>query len=142
LSVNNDPILETQYWVVVLEPNQDYLGQCFVNLKQHKGDLAELSEPEWLDFSTLVKELETAIGVAFNPDLYNWTCLMNNAFRSSPAKPHVHWSVVPRYSKSVNFSGMEFADPQFGHHYDTQHSLEVSGEVMQAIKAEIKKHLK
>lgn len=66
---------------------------------------------------------------------------MNNAFRSRPATPHVHWSVVPRYSNSVTFMGTEFTDPQFGYHYDTQHTLELSDKTMQALSEKIKTHL-
>ena len=135
-------ILTTQHFDVVLNPKQGYLGQCYVNLKQHKGDLAELTEAEWLDFSTVVKKLEAAIREAFQPSLFNWTCLMNNAFQSHPAKPHIHWNVVPRYSNSVTFGGLEFTDPQFGHHYDTKHSLEISAEALQTVSAGIKAHIR
>ncbi len=135
-------ILETQQWDVVLEPSQGYLGQCFINLKQHKSNLSELSNTEWLDFSSVVKKLESAIIEAFQPELFNWTCLMNNAFQSSPAIPHVHWSVAPRYSRPVNFMGDEFTDPEFGHHYDTHHSVVLSDDVMRALAQEIMKHIK
>ena len=141
MSVGNEPILENEYWSVTLEPNQAYLGQCFINLKQHKSDLSELIEAEWLAFADVVKKLEAAIRSAFGPDLFNWTCLMNNAYRSASAKPHVHWSAVPRYRHPVTFYGAEFTDPQFGYHYDIQHKLEVSGEVMAAIADEIGKHV-
>lgn len=140
LSQNSENIFETDYWVVALNPKQGYLGQCYVNLRQHKGGLSELTEAEWLDFSIVVKKLEVAIREAFHPDLFNWTCLMNNAFQSNPAIPHIHWNVVPRYSNPVTFGGLEFTDPEFGHHYDTQHAIEISDEVLLAVSAAVKAH--
>lgn len=141
LSSNHECVMATKYWEVVLEPSQGYLGQCFVNLKQHKGDLSELTDDEWLDFAGVVKELESAVRKAFKPELFNWTCLMNNAFRSHSAIPHVHWSVVPRYRSSVAFMGTKFTDPQFGYHYDPQHTREISDTMMQVVTEEIKTHL-
>lgn len=140
LTSDHECVLETKYWEAVLEPSQGYLGQCFVNLKEHKGSLSDLSDAEWLDFSNVIKELESAITKAFKPELFNWTCLMNNAFRSQPAIPHVHWSVVPRYNEPVTFMGVKFTDPQFGYHYDTQHTVNLSKEMMQALTGEIKTH--
>ena len=140
LSQDHENILETEYWAVALSPKQGYLGQCYVNLRQHKGDLAELTDAEWLDFSIVVKKIETAIRDTFHPSLFNWTCLMNNAFQSNSPNPHIHWNVIPRYSNPVIFGGFEFTDPEFGHHYDTKHTIEISVEVLRAATAEIKSH--
>lgn len=54
----NNPIFETDKWMVSLSPDQDYLGRCHVTLKEHKGDLAELT-------ASLGFVLSPAIGAVF-----------------------------------------------------------------------------
>ena len=104
--------------------------------------MAELTNEEWLDFAQIVKSLEQAIRLAFDARLFNWSCLMNNAFQHNPATPHVHWHFRPRYDKTVSIDGIDFEDPLFGHHYDREQSLKVSGETLSHIQAKIKENLK
>lgn len=138
---SNDPILETQNWVVSLSPDQGYLGRCYVTLKAHKGDLADLTKEEWLDFTEIVKKIEKAIRKAFGAELFNWGCLMNDAFKIDPPKPHVHWHLRPRYRHSINFAGEKFEDPLFGYHYERGQSRKASAKVLENIKQEIQSKL-
>lgn len=138
---NKNPILSTQYWEVNIAPDQGYLGRCYVTLKQHKGDLAELTNEEWLDYARVVKNIESAITLAFGAKLFNWSCLMNNAFQIQPATPHIHWHLRPRYESSVEFENSRFDDPLFGYHYDREQVKKVPDEMLNSIKAAIKEKL-
>lgn len=137
----NTPIFETDKWTISLSSDQGYLGRCFVTLKDHKGDMAELTNEEWLEFADIVKKLERGVRESFGAVLFNWTCLMNNAFQVSPAFPHVHWHVRPRYENAVTFDGEEFVDPLFGYHYDREQSKEVSADTLEAIRLKVKANL-
>jgi diadenosine tetraphosphate (Ap4A) HIT family hydrolase len=77
----DDIITETDYWKVFISPNQTYLGRCFVVLKRHCGDLAELEKEEWEEYAGLVKRLEAALRKSFGATMFNWTCLMNDAYK-------------------------------------------------------------
>ncbi|NCU37715.1 HIT family protein [Candidatus Saccharibacteria bacterium] len=136
---NNTPVYETKSWVVSLNPDQAYLGRCYVTLKKHKGDLADLTDSEWLEFADIVKTLEAAVRHAFGATLFNWVCLMNNAFQTEHAKPHIHWHFRPRYDHKVTFSGTVFSDPSFGHHYDRTHVKKVLPKTLGNINKIIKK---
>lgn len=138
----NNPVIETENWAVTLSPDQGYLGRCYVTLKEHKEDLADLTNEEWLEFGEVVKKLEKAIRLAFNAQVFNWGCLMNNAFQHSPAKPHVHWHMRPRYDQTVSFDGIDFTDPLFGHHYGREHSQKVSDETLEHIRNTIKENIR
>ena len=127
------PIYETKYWRVVLASDQRYLGRCFVALKRHCGNLAELKKEEWLDFAELAKKLEAALKKAFDATMFNWTCLMNNAYQEAHPNPHVHWHFRPRYNHKVKFAGLIFEDEEFGHHYDNVKSKEISTETKNKI---------
>jgi len=135
-------ICETAYWRVILAPNQSYLGRCFVTLKRHCGDLAELKQEEWLDFAEIIKRLESALKKSFKATMFNWTCLMNNAYQVDPPNPHVHWHFRPRYNHKVEFAGAIFEDPEFGHHYDRARTQEVSDRVKKKIIEKIKENFK
>lgn len=137
----NEPIFETNSWAISLSPDQGYLGRCYVTLKEHKAGMADLTNNEWLEFADIVKRLEGGVRGAFGAKLFNWVCLMNNAFQVSPALPHVHWHVRPRYEKSVNFEGEGFVDPMFGYHYDRNQSKLVNEDVLNRIKGKIKANL-
>ena len=110
-------IVETDYWRVVLNPNQAYPGTAWVTARSHVGSLSELSEGQWLDLREVMKHYEGAMGRAFGAKLCNWVCLMNDAFKEAQPMPHVHWHVRPRYDSSVKVAGEELGDPNFAHHY-------------------------
>lgn len=113
-------ITQTKFWKVDINENQEYLGRSFVALKRHCPSLSELTKEEWMDFSSLVRNLEKAYKKTFNAKLINWTCLMNNAFKEKLANPHVHWHLRPRYEREVAFTRIIFKDPEFGHHYSRE----------------------
>lgn len=145
--MNIDPnlIFETDYWKVILMNKQRYLGRCVVVLKRDCGDLADLTNEEALDFLAVVRKLEDLLRKTFNATMFNWACLMNNAYRESPPNPQVHWHFRPRYDHSVEFAGETFTDPNFGEHY-LSHSLDnagpiISPELQAQIAEELRKNL-
>jgi diadenosine tetraphosphate (Ap4A) HIT family hydrolase len=109
-----DLIAETEYWLILLAPDQKNLGTCVVALKRDSGDLAELKDKEWQEFSIIVKRLESALKKSFNSTMFNWGCLMNSSYLKDPPNPHVHWHFIPRYNEKVKFEGIIFEDPYFG----------------------------
>lgn len=134
-------ILETTYWKVFLMSDQTYLGRSVVVLKREKcGDLADLTNEEMLDFLQMVKKIENAFRQTFKATMFNWTCLMNWAYKNNPPTPHVHWHFRPRYNHKVEFAGLEFADDKFGEHYERGTDRDV-GDVRKQIVDEVKKYL-
>ena len=137
----DDLVYETKHWRIVLAPDQSYLGRCYVTLKKHCGDLAELEREEWLDFAELVKKLEGALKKSFNATLFNWTCLLNGAYQNNPPNPHVHWHFRPRYKHRVEFAGLLFEDKEFGHHYSRETNHEVPKDIREGIIERIRENL-
>ncbi len=109
---------ETEFWEVVLHNNQTYLGYSVIGLKSRAKSMSEITTEEWLDFQNVVKTLESAYKNCFNATMFNWTCLMNHAYKKDPPKPWVHWHFRPRYNHDVDLDGKKFVDPNFAHHYD------------------------
>lgn len=145
MSIDSNLIFETDHWKVILMNKQRYLGRCGVVLKRNCGDLADFTNEEAFDFLAVVRKLENLLRKTFNATMFNWACLMNNAYHESPPNPQVHWHFRPRYDHSVEFAGEAFADPNFGKHY-LSHSLDNAGrivtpELQAQIAEELRKNL-
>lgn len=131
------PLFETAYWKVNLFPDQSYLGRVVVTLKRHAGTLSMLNAEEWKDFGQMARRVEAVLTKSFEPQMFNWTCMLNDAYLEENPDPHVHWHVRPRYNAAVELAGVTFTDPDFGKHYDRARKNEPSDEVKRAIRERI-----
>lgn len=141
LKKNPNLIAQSKYWLINLAPDQAYLGRCYILLKRHSRDLANLSLEEWEDFMKIIKKLEASLSKAFDATLFNWGCLMNNAYQRKIPNPHVHWHFRPRYNQLVRFAGLTFRDEEFGHHYKEGAERTLDQNTLNKIKEEIQKYL-
>lgn len=143
LATHNDgkdiQIIESRYWRVVLDPNQQFLGKAFVTLLEHKSAISDLSAEQWNDLHDVMRKLEAAIKKAFNPSHYNWSCLMNIAAMNGQ-ETHVHWHIHPRYSHPVTVNDEAFEDAQW---YPRQEKTDhvVSSKSLQVIADKIKAYI-
>ncbi len=110
-------LFETKYWNVVLLEEQRYLGRSVVELKRECGDLADLTEEEILDFFQIIAKMQDLLRKTFDATMFNWACLMNNAYQEVTPKPQIHWHFIPRYNHEVTFVSETFKDINFGHHH-------------------------
>lgn len=142
MTINSDSVIyETEEWRVLLANDQGYLGRCYVTAKHHTASLGDLSDQQWREYEHIVLLLETACKKALGAEMFNWTCLMNNAFRKQPCLPHVHWHFRPRYKTSVEFAGLTFEDPEFGSHHDREQRREIDSTSFRAIRDAIKQSM-
>jgi diadenosine tetraphosphate (Ap4A) HIT family hydrolase len=143
LATHNDgkdvQVIETEKWRVVLDPNQQFIGKAFVTLLEHKASLSDLDTEDWKDFEALVKRLESALKKAFQPNHFNWSCLMNIAAMNGQ-ETHVHWHIHPRYDKPITIAGETFEDTQWYPRKErTDHIVGIT--VLQKIAEKIKENL-
>ncbi len=138
---DSDFVFETESWKVFLLENQYYLGRCVVVLKRHSESLSGLKQKEWNDFAEIVNKLESALKKAFGAAMFNWTCMMNDAYKTEKPNPHIHWHLRPRYKNKIEFACLVFEDTEFGNHYDRNKTKKVSGEIQKRIIEEIRKNL-
>lgn len=109
-----DLMMETNYWLICLAPNQSNIGTSVVALKRHYGTLNGLKMEEWLDFGDVVKKMEYSLRKSFNATMFNWGALMNSDYLQENPDPHIHWHFIPRYNHDVEFEGVLFQDIYFG----------------------------
>ncbi len=112
----NSSLFETKYWKIILSDNQAYFGRLVIVLLSDKTALGDISQEEQLDFFNIVKHLEDFYRREFNATMFNYSCLMNDAYRDGE-RPRVHWHLRPRYKEPIVVLGEKFSDPNFGHHY-------------------------
>lgn len=135
------PIADALHWKIFLAPSQRYLGTCVLANKAHHGNLSELEDHEWREFSKLVIGMETVLKDIFKPTLFNWSCYKNAAYRSENPHPEVHWHLIPRYQDPVNFQRIKYQDPDFGY-IPQPIVVRVPENVMENIITEIQSGLK
>ena len=84
-----------KYWNVVFWVwCQDYPGYCIIGCD--KESLSVVEPEAWVELGKLEKELERVCKKLFGATMFNFACLMNNAYRDKE-KPNVHYHFVPRY---------------------------------------------
>ena len=105
-------LYKSENWeVVFVDWCQEFPGQCIISSK--KESLSELTNNEWQELGIIEKELERITKKVFNATMYNFACLMNNAYRDNE-KPHVHFHFIPRYKNERLILNKKYVDKHFG----------------------------
>lgn len=108
-------IYNGKYWkVIFFSKCQDFLGRCII--ASEKESIPEITLEEWEELSKIEAELERVYKKLFNATMFNFCCLMNNAYRDN-TKPNVHFWLYPRYKNEVNLFGKTFKDKHFGYNF-------------------------
>ena len=102
-----------KYWeVVFVDWCQDHPGYCIIGNEQES--LSDLEPEAWLELGMLEKELERVCTKLFGATMFNFACLMNNAYRDN-VKPHVHYHFIPRYEERLVLFDKKYRDKHFGY---------------------------
>lgn len=108
-------LYKSKYWeVVYCDWCQEFLGQCIIS--SNKETLSDLTNEEWQELGKIEKELERVCQKLFNATMFNFACLMNNAYRDNE-KPHVHFHFLPRYKNMVIIFDKKYKDKHFGFNF-------------------------
>ncbi len=106
-------LYQGKYWEVVFTDwCQEFPGECIIS--NDKESLSNLNEDEWIELGLIEKELERVCKKLFNATMFNFACLMNNAYRDNE-KPHVHFHFIPRYKDSLKLFNKTYQDRHFGY---------------------------
>lgn len=111
-------LIQGNCWAVYLADKQDYIGRCILVLKRHCESLSKLNNEEWAELKLLIERFETAITYSLGANMYNWSCLMNDFYKSDTPNPHLHIHVRPRYNMPVTINEKVYRDEESAHHYD------------------------
>ena len=141
-------IYETKYWIIKLNSSDQHnLGRSVIVLKRECQNLGETTKDEILNLHGVIRNMENATKRAFGATMFNWTCLMNDAYKKmrfgeEKDAPQVHLHFRPRYLKKVKFAGRVFNDTDFARHYKRKTNEPVSEKACKQIIEKIRKELK
>lgn len=108
-------LYQGKYWTVVfVKWSQEFIGDCIISSK--KESLSELTSEEWIELGKIEKELERVCKKLFNATMFNFACLMNNAYRDNET-PHVHFHFIPRYNNTITIFNKVYKDKHFGYNF-------------------------
>ena len=139
----DDILLQTQFWTMVLLWKQQYLGASMLILNRQSDSLADLSVIELVNMQNCFAQYEMTMKAAFDATMFNYSCLMNHGYQHTPPTPWVHWWIRPRYKSNVNFNGKRFNDTNFGYFYDREtEKLEPSKDFDKAYRLSIVTHFR
>ncbi len=106
-------LYKSKNWeVVFVDWCQEFPGQCIIS--SNKESLSDLTSDDWTELGRLEKELERTCKKLFNSTMFNFACLMNNAYRDNE-KPHVHFQFIPRYKDILILFDKKYKDKHFGY---------------------------
>lgn len=110
-------LYQSKYWeVVFVKWTQEFVGDCIISSVPRKESLSDLTDEEWIELGKIEKELERICKKLFNATMFNFACLMNNAYKDNE-KPHVHFHFIPRYKNELKLFDKVYKDRHFGYNF-------------------------
>ena len=92
------------HWSVLLRPKQVTLGSLVLIAKEPATAWPMLGAAAFEELKAITADIEQALRRCFDHDKINYLMLMM-------VDPDVHFHVIPRFSTSRTFQGVEFSDP-------------------------------
>lgn len=97
-------IKEFEHWVVLFREKQVTIGSLVIMSKNMDAtSLGSLSSEAWREFGVVTSFSEKLLTNTFGAEKFNYLALMMY-------DPEVHFHLIPRYSKPVEFNGHSFVD--------------------------------
>lgn len=124
-------VQEYARWVIQLRPQQVTLGSLVLICKDRATTFSQLSEEAFAELRQVTSDIEATLYRAFQYDKINYLMLMM-------VDPDVHFHVIPRYSRSRRWGGVEFRDygwpgpPELTRASETDDAI--GGEIMANLK--------
>ena len=134
-------LYENNDWIVFLADKQDYIGRCMVVCQEHCQSISDLNIEQWISLKVIMSSLEQMLKSVLGATMFNWSCLMNDAYKADCACPHVHFHMRPRYAEPVIIKNREYRDDEFAHHYDNKKPAQITDEAADFLFAQLKEKI-
>ena len=130
-------IKEYQYWTLLLNDDQRYLGRAYVWLVREGGmqRFSEITDVEYTELRIVMREYENALKELWDPDFMNYAWLAN-LFSEHGGHGHLH--LIPRYQDSRTFAGIDFVDGRWGKNFSPYEALKPSEEILIQLRDALK----
>jgi diadenosine tetraphosphate (Ap4A) HIT family hydrolase len=102
-ALDEDEVYRSANWRIIVNLNQNRLGNVLLVLNRHTEDIIDLNQEEVLDLWAVIKVAKDAIDKSFQPSHFNYTFRMDRM-------RHVHLHLTPRYDEKRTFEDIVFMD--------------------------------
>ena len=93
--IPNYTVYEDDFVLAFLDIFPHAKGHTVVIPKKHFSNLSEMSEVDWQNMATALKNSQAKLQSVLNPDGFNIG--INDKSVAGQVVPHVHWHIFPRY---------------------------------------------
>ena len=123
-------VREFDHWLVLLRPAQVTLGSLVLAAKSDATAYSELPREAFAEQKDAVAAIEAALTAFVDYERINYLMLMM-------VDPNVHFHVIPRYSDSRSWSGMEFPDSGWPGQPDLASAVKLTDDQIGALAKEL-----
>lgn len=121
------------HWLVLVRPQQVTLGSLVLAAKSEATAWADLEAAAFSELGPAITAIEGALRGEFGAEKMNYLMLMM-------ADPHVHFHVIPRYSKTRELAGRSIDDAGWPGLPDLGSAIEAGPALIAAIKDRLGGH--
>ena len=123
-------VREYEHWLVLLRPAQVTFGSLVLAAKSDATAYGALTEQAFAEQAAVVAAIEGGLAAICHYERINYLMLMM-------VDPHVHFHVLPRYSGSRSWGGLEFADQGWPGPPDLKSAVMLSPQQINALRDEL-----
>jgi len=123
-------VREYDHWVVLVRPKQVTLGALVMACKERAQSFGAVSSEAFREHERVVRDIEQGLKAFSAFEKINYLMLMM-------VDKEVHYHVLPRYSETRNFEGVDYPDPGWPAVPDLTSGPVLEGESLAAMVAGI-----
>ncbi len=124
-------IKEYPNWTLLLRPKQVTLGSLVLVKSSNEERFGDLSESAFKELRIVIHEIEHNLTKIFKYEKINYLMLMM-------VDPHVHYHVIPRYSKTIHFNGESFVDSDWPKPPDLSKAPDYEDDTLKVLQKKLK----
>ena len=124
-------VREYDHWVVLVRPKQVTLGALVMACKERAQSFGAVSREAFREHERVVRDIEQGLKAFSAFEKINYLMLMM-------VDKEVHYHVLPRYSETRNFEGVDYPDSGWPAVPDLTSGLVLGGESLAAMVAGIR----
>ena len=123
-------VREFEHWVVLVRPDQITLGSLVLAAKSDATAYGDLPRDAFAEQGEIVEAIERALRAFCDYEKINYLMLMM-------VDPNPHFHVIPRYSETRSWNGIEFPDAGWPKAPQLGSAVALSTEQLRAMAAEL-----
>jgi diadenosine tetraphosphate (Ap4A) HIT family hydrolase len=127
-------VREFEHWLVLVRPAQVTLGSLVLAAKSAATAYRDLPREAFAEQADAVAAIETGLSEFCRYERINYLMLMM-------VDPHVHFHVIPRYSGSREWDGLEFLDKGWPGPPDLKSAAQLSPGQIKSLRVHLAKHI-